>query len=305
MERKISYDDLKKAVDEAYEQFKSNKDGAVDSRLEGVDADAFGISVVLTDGRRVDKADTDVLFPLGGIVKLPVDAVLLSQNNMDAIVKKSGACHCDKHTKPEIPFSAHGIRYVSAVEPTGDADGKYDIISDMFLAMAGAPVLNDALYEAYQTELGQESVAEKLVDAHYRLYDDAKLSAKTYVKLLALQYNTKQLATLGATIAADGRNPFTGVPAFDGTISAPLTALMAAGKMHHCRKAWLVRVGLPAKSSFAGAILAVLPGFGAIAVYAPRVDEQKLSVKGAQALQYIANKLGLNVFASARVTVDK
>ena len=66
-----------------------------------------------------------------------------------------------------------------------------------------------------------------------------------------------------------------------------------------------MRTGLPGKASFAGGVLAILPGFGAIAAYAPEVDENGLSEKAAGAVQYIANKLGLNVYASARVEVEK
>ena len=79
MERKISFSELQKAVDEAYEQFKSDKEGAIDSRNIGAEVGKFGISVMLTDGRTIDKADVDVLFPLGAIAKLPVSAVLFSQ----------------------------------------------------------------------------------------------------------------------------------------------------------------------------------------------------------------------------------
>ncbi len=304
MERKISLSDLKKAVDEAYELFKSDREGAVDSRLDGVDADAFGISVALTDGRTVDKADTDTLFAMGSIAKVPLSAVLLSQNKPEELVKKSGTCQCHRKAKPEIPFSAHGIRAVSAVVPAGDPEGKYDVVSDMIIGMAGEPTLNDSLYQTFQTEAATAGVVDKIAESGYYLYDDAAASVKAYTKLMSLQFNTKQLANMGATIAADGRNPRTGIYAFDGKNAAAIVTLMAAGKMKHCRRGWLMRTGLPARASFAGGILAVLPGFGAIAVYAPRLDERGLSVKGAKAIEYIATKLGLNVFASARVVVE-
>lgn len=304
MERKISFKDVQAAVQEAYEQFKSDKEGSVDPRLENVKADDFGISLVLTDGRRVDVADTKTLFPLGTIAKVPLYAVLLTQNSPDALVDKSGACKCHTSHKPEIPFSAHGVRAVSAIVPQGDPDGKFDVISDMIVSMAGAPTLNDALFETFQTQAATEDVAGKFAESGYYLYDDAAASVKAFTKMLSLQMTTEQLALMGATIAADGRNPQTGIYAYDGRISASIVTLMAVSKLHHCRKAWLMKTGLPAKASFAGAILAVLPGFGAIAVYAPRVDDRQLSVKGAKAIEYISRKLGLNVFASARVSVE-
>lgn len=306
MERKISFADLQKAVDEAYENFKSEKAGTVDPRLTEVKPDTFGISVVLTDGRSVNKADVDTLFPLAQVAKVPLSVVLLTQNSPAELVKKSGKCACKgvRKEKPQIPFSPHGIRAVSAVVPQGDPEGKYGVILNTLLALtSGEPVLNDKLFQTLQAQAASDDVVNKLAAADYTLYDDAKLSVDTYLKLMSLQLSAKQLATLGATIAADGRNPLTGEYAFDGSIAAAVVTLMA--ESGHCKRPIMMRTGLPGKGGFSGDYLAVLPGFGAIAVYSPEVDGYGKSVKGLQAIEYIANKLGLNVFASARVEVEK
>ncbi len=306
MERKISFADLQKAVDEAYENFKSEKAGTVDPRLTEVKPDTFGISVMLTDGRSVNKADADTLFPLTQVAKVPLSVVLLTQNSPSELVKKSGKCACKgaRKEKPQVPFSPHGIRAVSAVVPQGDPEGKYGVILNSLLALtSGEPVLNDKLFQTLKAQAVSDDVVNKLAQADYTLYDDAQLSVDTYLKLMSLQLSAKQLATLGATIAADGRNPLTGEYAFDGSIAASVVALMA--ESGHCKRSIMMRTGLPGKGGFSGAYLAVLPGFGAIAVYSPEVDEFGKSVKGLQTIEYIANKLGLNVFASARVEVEK
>lgn len=311
MERKISLADVQKAVEEAYEQFKSEKEGTIDPRVAAESkAGTFGISVVLTDGRFVDKGDADTLFALGPIAKVPVSAVLLSQNTPDELVKKACCCkgHCgcnDGKDKPELPFGRHGLRAVSAVVPQGDPEGKMAVISDMIVGLTGSePAFSDALYENYKAQTASLDVVGKLAECGYKLYDDAAQSVDEYSRLLSMKMSAKQVATMGATVAADGRNPYSGEYAFDGKIAQSVITLMATRGKHFIKK-WLMRTGLPAKKSFSGAILAVLPGFGAIAAYAPEVDDKGVSVKGAQAIEYIANKLGLNVFASARVEVAK
>lgn len=308
MERKISFSELQKAVDEAYEQFKSDKEGAIDSRNIGAEVGKFGISVMLTDGRTIDKADVDVLFPLGAIAKLPVSAVLFSQNSKDEVVKKSGSCACHakkEKEKVELPFGRHGLRAVSAIEPSNDPEGKYDIISSMIANMTGgaAGVLNDKIYQQYKAEVASDNVADKLAQAGYYLYDQAATAIEVYTKLLSLQLTTKQLAAMGATVAADGRNPITGQYAFDGANSQSIVALMATRGKHFI-KPWMVKTGMPVKKGFGGGMVAVLPGFGAIAAFAPEVDQRGVSVKAANAIAYIANKLGLSVYASARVSVE-
>lgn len=307
MVRKLTLAEVQQAVDEAYENVKSIKDGAVDPRMEGVDDKAFGITVALTDGRTINKADTEIMFPLGGISEVPVAVTLLSQNSPDELAHKSKCCGCKcgaGKQKPQVPNCLHGLRAISAVLPTGDPEGKYNMILNQLLNMGGVqPTLNEKLYKELSRQTADENVVEKLTEADFVLYDDTKQSLDIQNRLISLQLNTKGLAAVGATLAADGFNATTGTYAFDGKISAPAVALMAAGGK--CKRGWLVRTGLPAKKSFAGAILAVLPGFGAIAVYAPDVDAKGYSVKGAKAIEYIANKLGLNVFASARVEVEK
>lgn len=306
MERKISFSEVQKAVEEAYEQTKSIKEGSIDARNIGAVGGKFGISVMLTDGRTIDKADTDTLFPMGAIAKLPVSAVLFAQNSKEEVVKKSGSCACHaKHEKTDLPFGRHGLRAVSAIEPSNDPEGKYDIISDMISSMTGgaAGVLNDKIYEQYKAQVASDNVEDKLAQSGYYLYDSAAPAIEVYTKLLSLQLTTRQLAAMGATVAADGRNPITGQYAFDGANSQSIVALMATRGKHFI-KPWMVLTGMPAKKGFGGGILAVLPGFGAIAAYAPEVDERGVSVKAAKAIAYIAQKLQLSVFASARVCVE-
>lgn len=303
MERKISFADVQQAVDGAYEQFKSLKEGTADPRIKPEKENAFGISVVLTDGRRVDKADTDMGAALGNIAKVPVSVVLMSQNTPEEMVKRNGTCTCQQSPKPTIPFSLHGIKAVSAVAPQNDPEGKYGIILETLLNMTqGEPELDDALFETLQAQAASDKTVDKIDETGYKLFDDTALSVRTWLKLSSLRMTTAQLATLGATIAADGRNPISGTYAFDGANAAAVTTLMAASGKGKRRR--LMLTGLPCTSSFSGAYLAVMPGFGAIAVYSPELDDKGNSVKGLEALEYIAKKLGLNVFASARVSVE-
>lgn len=315
MERKISFDDVQKAVVDAYEEVKSLKEGEIDPRVADISkAGTFGVSLVLTDGRSVHKGDMDTVFPLGPIVKVPVSVVLLSQNTPQELVKKacdcgaSCGCHKGKEHKAKmlLPFGKHGLRAVSAIQPQGDPESKFSLVTNMITAMSGAPAtLNDSMYKYYQQQTAADKVVDQLsVEGAYRIYDDPAQTVDEYSRLLSLQMSTRQLATMGATIAADGRNPYSGQYAFDGTIAAPVVALMATRGKHFI-KPWMVLTGLPAKKTFAGGILAVLPGFGALAAYAPEVCGKGVSVKASRFMELVAQKLGLSVYSSARVEVEK
>lgn len=308
MERKISLEDLQQAVNEAYEKFVTDKEGAVDQRAsQGVNGRLFGISVVLTDGRMVNKGDSEAQFTLGPIVKPVLDIARLQQYSLDQIARQDGkclvACHHKHHDKPAMPFSTRGLRALGSLEPMNDREGKMTLVLNLLNSMStGEPVLDEALYKSLKDETDAHNLFQELQDAGIRIDDDNKLVIDIYERLIALKMSARQVSVLGATIAADGRNPLTGNIVYDGSLSAPAVAVMASHGKHFIKR-WLTLVGLPAKKSDSGAIMAVLPGFGAITAYAPLVDDRGISIKAARAIEYIANKLGLNVFASARVTV--
>ena len=308
MERTISFDDLKKAVDDAYEAFKSEETGKVSARVPNADITKLGISVALTDGRTYDKADADILFPLGSIVKVPIHTILLEQNGKTELMKKSGQDitnpNYKKEQKPKMPVSPHGIRAVSAIEPTGDPESKWNLIENRMIDMMGeAPLLNEEVYKAQKQEASECKVEDTLANGGYYLYDDASIAIDLYLKAQAMQANTKMLAKMGATIASDGFNPFTKQNVFDGTLSSQITSYMADHGPHKMKKAWFLTTGMPAKSGFGGGIFAILPGVMSIAVYSPGLNDQDVSIKAIQVLAYIADKLQISVFGSARIKI--
>lgn len=304
MERKISVADLRKAVDEAYEAFKSVKEGEVDPRNIDADPKRFGITVVLPDGTVINKGDTEVKSPLGSISKVPLSTILFTQNTPMELIKKSGLCPC--HKLPEKPknlmFSAHGVRAFSAVEPTGDPESKWNIYENQMIDLMGsAPELDVKVYEILKKEAADNDLENKLAADGYYLYDNAALSVDLYLKALSMTASTEQLATMGATIAADGVNPVTRKQVFDGAITQNVVALMAAKGPHKMRTPWLVGAGIPAKNSFGGAILGVIPGVMAIAAYSPELNVAGVSVKAARAIMSVMQKLDISIFASAKV----
>ncbi len=310
MDRTIKFSDLQNAVNEAYEKFKDLDKGEVDSRVKDADASKFGISVTLTDGRTIKVGDTDTQAALGGIAKVPTAELLLSQlKDPDEIVEKArgGQCCCagKKPEKPHIPVSPRGVRAMSAIEPTGDADGKWDMVINNLINLSDSePTLDEALYKELTAQNEQANAVNALADAEFFLYDDATIAIDLYTRLKSMKMSASQLSALTATIAADGFNPTTKQTVFDGTISQRVVAMMAVKGPHHMSLPWLIKSGLPAQTSFAGTIMGVLPGVMGIAAYSPKVNGAGIPVKGAHALAYIMNKLGLSALSSARVTIE-
>lgn len=311
MERHIKSADVEAVVKQMYDKFCNLEvDGEIDPRLKDVDPDKFGIVITLTDGRTIAVGDTDVTSPLGALSRIPVFTVH-RQQKMDKDLKhhdsagKREISTCCRNKPENLPISASAIKLVSKIQPLHDADGKYDILEEMIENMAGtAPQLNDALYESMTKTNIAANVENSLARADFEICDDAPAAIDITTRLEALQLTTKEIAMMGATLAADGRNPHTGQYAFDGETAPETVAYMAAKGPHHLAKLWLIKSGLPAMSSFGGNILGVYPGVMSIAAYSPLVNDFGVSIKAYKAIHHIMKHLDLNVFDSAKVVID-
>jgi glutaminase len=122
-----------------------------------------------------------------------------------------------------------------------------------------------------------------------------------YTKECSVGVTALQLAKMGATLANNGTNPATGQQVIKReNVQEILSSMMMAG-LYDGSGGWAWHVGLPAKSGVGGGLVAVMPGKGAIAVFAPPLDEAGNSVKGQEVIQYVANRLDLNLFSPASV----
>src|SRR5206468_11612659 len=132
-------------------------------------------------------------------------------------------------------------------------------------------------------------------------YSDPLEAVDIYTKACSVGANTKQLSRMGATLANHGRSPVTGEQIIREEDVPYILSTMAMAGLYDGSGSWAWHVGLPAKSGVGGGILAVVPGKGAIAVFAPPLNEAKNSVKTQKVISYVAQKLTLNLFSPGSV----
>lgn len=309
-EHRIKQADIKAAVEEIYNKYKDMQpDGTVDPRLTDVDAGKFGIAVMLTDGTLIEAGDTDTASPLGSIAKVPLMTAMRIQreNKADKTQDKRCALKDYHSSKPErMPVSVNGIRLMSAIEPANDADGKWNIVINLVNAMTGTPlVLDDKLYESMTLTNRAADVENAMAANEFYLFDDAPIAIDLYTRLTAMQATARQLAAMGATLAASGKNPATGDYVFDRAVSPKVVASMAAKGPHKMSLHWLIKSGLPAKSSFGGSVMGVFPGVMSVVAYSPVVNDDGVSIKAAKAVHHIMKRLGINVFGGENIVIEK
>jgi glutaminase len=165
-------------------------------------------------------------------------------------------------------------------------------VVDLYSRLANEPL---AVREAWRaTPRALTYTLGYQMQAAGRLDGDVEDVANRYLESNIVAVTVGQLAQMGATLANGGIQPRSGerILAPD-TVRTVLSAMVIAG-MYEDSGHWWTRVGVPAKSGVSGAILAVVPGWGAIVAYSPRLDAAGNSVRAALAIQELVGRWRLH-----------
>ncbi|MBQ4278944.1 MAG: glutaminase A [Rikenellaceae bacterium] len=314
MSQPITASLIREVIGEAYEAVKNDKGGANANYipfLANIPSDLFGIAVCLPSGEVIETGDTEYVFGIESVSKVLTAILVLQQYGADEVLSKIGADATGlpfnsimaillEKDHPSTPLvNAGAISACSMVKPVGDADKKWTAITDMLTALCGSPLkLLDELYKSETaTNFNNKSIAW-LLKNYGRIYDDPDMSLDLYTRQCSMGVTARQLAICGATIAGGGLNPVTRTQVFDPSLAPKITSLIATVGFYEHTGDWLYTSGIPAKTGVGGGIMGTMPGKFGIAAFAPPLDDAGNSVKSQKAIQYITNKLGVNIFGS-------
>jgi len=303
-------------VREAYEKFKtdaSGKNADYIPYLAQVNSKLFGIAIVTTDNQVLTMGDVKYSFSIQSISKVYTLALAMEELGADKVFEKIGSeptgrpfnspvAVVDMPTHTSNPLvNAGAIATVSLISG-GDANEKWNKILAFYSKAAGEKLtLIDEVYKSEAATNTGNKALSYLLAKYDRIYADPFESVDIYTKQCSVGVNASQLARMGATLANNGVNPATGEQVIKREdIPHILSTMMMAG-LYDGSGGWAWHVGLPAKSGVGGGIVAIVPGKGAIAVFAPPLDEAGNSVKAQKVIQYVADKLDYNLYSPSSV----
>jgi glutaminase len=303
-------------VKDAYDKFKNEtrgKNADYIPYLAQVDSKLFGIAIVTTDNQVVTMGDVKYSFSIQSISKVYTLAMAMEALGAADVFKKVGSeptgrpfnspvAVVDMPTHTGNPFVNAGAIATTSLISGKDADEKWNKILDFYSRVAGEKLtLIDEVYKSEAATNTGNKALSMLLAKYDRIYADPFESVDIYTKQCSVGVNATQLARMGATLANNGINPATGeqiIKAED--VPHILSTMMMAG-LYDGSGGWAWDVGLPAKSGVGGGIVAIVPGKGAIAVFAPPLDEAGNSVKAQEVIDYVSDKLHYNLFSPASV----
>jgi glutaminase len=303
-------------VNEAYQKFKSNTDGKNADyipALAEVDPKLFGVVIVATDGQVVTAGDIDHAFSIQSISKVFSLALAMEELGAEQVFEKIGSeptgrpfnsveAVVDMPTHTGNAFVNAGAIATVSLIPAPTADAKWNKILAFYSKAAGdkLTLLQDVYKSEAATNTGNKALAALLLK-YERIYADTLESVDVYTKQCSVGVNAKQLAVMGATLANNGINPLTGEQVIKRENVPEILSAMTMAGLYDGSGGWAWKVGLPAKSGVGGGIVAVVPGKGAIAVFAPPLDKAGNSVKAQLVIDYVAEQLGINLFSPRSV----
>jgi glutaminase len=303
-------------VREAYDKFKndnSGKNADYIPYLAQVDSKLFGVAVVTTDNQVFTLGDINYSFSIQSISKVYSLALAMDELGAEKVFESVGSeptgrafnsvfAVADMPTHTGNPLvNAGAIATVSLISGK-TADEKWNKILNFYSRAAGEKlVLIDEVYKSEAATNAGNKALSMLLAKYERIYADPFESVDVYTKQCSVGVNVAQLARMGATLANNGKNSATGEQVIKADNVPYILSTMTMAGLYDGSGGWAWHVGLPAKSGVGGGIVAIVPGKGAIAVFAPPLDQAGNSVKAQKVIEYVTTKLDFNLFSPRSV----
>jgi glutaminase len=311
--------DIQKVVDAAYAKFRNLKEGKNADyipALAKVDPGLFGIAVVTGDGKVYTAGDIKTEVSIQSISKVFTMAQVIQEQGHDSVAKRIGVDATGARFNsiiaiegvrtvvgtgaPEMnPLVNPGAISATSMVKGGSADEVWKKIIGFHNDAAGRQlsVLQDVYKSESDTNQRNQAIGALMLAYGY-IKDNWQQAVDLYTRQCSIGVNTKDLATMAATLAFGGRNPVTGKQVMDADKVPGVLAVMATAGLYDDSGKWLYATGLPAKSGVGGGLIAVSPGKFGIAVISPPLDDAGNSVRAQRAIAEISNALGGNPYSA-------
>lgn len=307
--------DLQPVVKAAYDKFKDDKNGKNADyipELAKVPSELFGVVIVTAKGKVYTAGDVDYAFSIQSVSKPFTAALVMQEQGAEAIKEKIGVEPTGQKFNsilatqiiPQVSVNplvnSGAIASVSMVQAKS-ADERFNKILGFFNDLSGAQLsVIDSVYKSEAATNQRNRAHGYILAASDRIYSDPMEAVDVYTKQCSIGVTAKQLGIMGATLANGGVNPVTKKRVLDAKYVPKVLAVMMMAGFYNESGDWAYTTGLPAKTGVGGGIVAVVPGEMAIVAFSPRVNDAGNSVRAAEAINYIADQLGVNLFGSGK-----
>lgn len=284
--------------------------GYVAPALAGDMANTFGIVLAALDGDVYCVGDHDKPFALQSLAKVVAYGLALEDHGRDHVLTRVGVepsgdafnsiVFDERNRRPYNPMVNAGALVTSDLVRGKDPQEKLDRVVARMRLLAG----NDSLgvdwdiFEREMRDADRNRATAYLMRSQHMLEGDVEATLALYLQQCSVKVTCRDVALIAATLANGGVNPVTGERALARDRVRDVLTVMYTCGMYDAAGQWAFEVGVPAKSSVSGGVLAAIPGKLGIGTFSPGLDAYGNSVRGVRVCEEISGRLGLHLFAT-------
>jgi len=306
---------------------RENRTGKAASYIPQLDlpwpeVDAFGIALCTVDGQRFTIGESDSPFSIQSTCKPINYCIALEQHGVDKVHQHVGrepsgatfnALTLNPDGRPHNPMiNAGAIMCCSLIDARrGGGDSKethergwtgrrFELVLDTWQALTGGvrPGFNNAVF------LSERETADRNFALGYFMREKGAFPAGTnlhevlefYFQCCSIETTARDMSVVAATLANGGICPVSGNRVFSTQTVQYCLSLMYSCGMYDYSGEFAFKVGLPAKSGVAGALMIVIPNVMGICTWSPRLDRNGNSVRGTEFCDRLVNAFSFHKY---------
>ena len=287
------------------------KQGVVASyipELAKANPDWFGMSAVTVDGQQCHLGHASQLFTIQSISKPFVYGMVLEDWGEEQVLSRIGV-------------EPTGDPFNSLIEPEEISRRQYNPLVNAGAIVTTSLIRGESLeershrllqqfriYTGREIEIDSAAFHSKRTSDHlnralaHMMFNFGLIEGnmseilQLYFQQCSLLVTCQDLAMMAATLANGGSNPLTGEQALNPRYVKHLLSIMYTCGLYEFSGQWAYKVGIPAKSGLAGAIIGVIPQHMGIAVFSPPLGDHKKSCRGVNVFEEISQQFQLHLF---------
>ena len=293
-----------------YQAAKDHDGGAVADyipALAAVDADQYALSVATLDGHCYAFGANETPFSIQSISKI-FGLIMAMERLGDDLwqrvrMEPSGQAFNSivqlewEKGIPRNPMINAGAILVSDVLVSHYSTSKSALLNMVRRLAHNDHICSDE--QVYLSELehgSRNSALAYLMKSFGNIESDVSEVLDHYFWQCSLAMTSSDLARSLTFLANGGVDPLSGQQLCSKRDTQRINALLGTSGMYDQSGQFAFEVGLPAKSGVGGGIVAIVPSFGVICAWSPRLNSFGNSSRGMWMVREIASKLGLSVY---------
>ena len=310
-----------------WEKTKDIEDGKVADyipQLARINPNQYGVSLCTIDGQRYSIGDSKIDFSVQSCCKPINYGIVLNDMGSDVVHEYVGRepsgqafneLLLNKQGKPHNPLINSGaIMTTSLIKGTSTAAERFEYINKIWEDLSGNIYkigFNNSVY------LSEKNTADRNFALAYFMKEtnskkkkgfpegiDINETLELYFQCCSIEVNCEILSIVAATLANNGINPLSGKRIWSSeTVQNILSMMMTCG-MYDYSGEFAFKIGLPAKSGVAGAIMVVVPNVMGICTWSPKLDEIGNSSRGIEFCKEFGELFNFHIFGNSHDKIN-